>query len=32
VKKGDQNEEALRYAAQLSSDRDLVEEFVTYGV
>jgi hypothetical protein len=32
VKKGDQNEEALRYAARLSSDRDLVEAFVAYGM
>jgi hypothetical protein len=28
VKKGDQNEEALRDVAWLSSDWDLVEEFV----
>jgi hypothetical protein len=32
VKKGDKNEEALRDAARLSSDRDLVEEFVAYSV
>jgi hypothetical protein len=32
VKKGDRNEEALRYVARLSSDRDLVEEFVACGV
>jgi hypothetical protein len=32
VKKGDRNEEALRYATRLSSDRDLVEEFVACGV
>jgi hypothetical protein len=32
VKKGDQNEEALRDTARLSSDRDLVEEFVACGV
>jgi hypothetical protein len=32
VKKGDKNEEALHDAARLSSGRDLVEEFVAYGV
>jgi hypothetical protein len=32
VKKGDWDEEALRYVARLSSDRDLVEEFVACGV
>jgi hypothetical protein len=32
VKKGDRNKEAHRYAAPLSSDRDLVEEFVACGV
>jgi hypothetical protein len=32
VKKGDRNEEALRYAAQLSSSRDLVVEFVACGM
>ena len=28
----DEDEEALRYAARLSSRRDLVEEFIAYGV
>jgi hypothetical protein len=32
VKKGDKSEEALRHATRLSSSRDLVEEFVAYGV
>jgi hypothetical protein len=32
VKKRDKSEEALRHAAQLSNGRDLVEEFVSYGV
>jgi hypothetical protein len=32
VKKGDKNEEALWCAVRLSSGRDLVEEFVAYGV
>jgi hypothetical protein len=32
VKKGDKDEEVLRYAARLSSGRDLAEEFVSYGV
>jgi hypothetical protein len=32
VKKGGRNEETLRYTAQLSSGRDLVEEFVACGV
>jgi hypothetical protein len=32
VKKGDRDEEALRYAARLGSRRDLVEEFVACGV
>jgi hypothetical protein len=32
VKKGDKGEEALWYAAQMSSDRDLVEDFVAYYV
>jgi hypothetical protein len=32
VKKGDKNEEALRCTARFSSGRDLVEEFVAYGV
>jgi hypothetical protein len=32
VKKGDQNEEPLRDASQLSSGWDLVEEFVACGV
>jgi hypothetical protein len=32
VAKGDQDEEALRYAARLSSGHDLVEEFIACGV
>jgi hypothetical protein len=32
VKKGDKSEEALRHSTRLSSSRDLVEEFVAYGV
>jgi hypothetical protein len=32
VAEGDENEEALRCAARMSSRRDLVEEFVGYGV
>jgi hypothetical protein len=32
VAEEDQDEEALRYAARLSSGRDLVEEFIAYGV
>jgi hypothetical protein len=32
VKKGDRDEQALRYKARLSNDRDLVEEFVACGV
>jgi hypothetical protein len=30
--RGDEDEGALRYAARLSSGRDLVEEFISYGV
>jgi hypothetical protein len=32
VNKGDRGEEALRHVARMSSDRDLVEEFVACGV
>jgi hypothetical protein len=32
VKKGDADEVALDRASKLSSDRDLVEEFIPYGV
>jgi hypothetical protein len=32
VKKGDRDEEALRYVTRLNSSRDLVEEFIAYGV
>jgi hypothetical protein len=32
VKKGGRDEEALRYAARLSSGHDSVEEFIAYGV
>jgi hypothetical protein len=32
VAKDDEDEEALRYTARLSSGRDLVEEFIGYGV
>jgi hypothetical protein len=32
VAEKDEDEGALRYAARLSSGRDLVEEFIAYGV
>jgi hypothetical protein len=32
VAEDDEDEGALRYAARMSSERDLVEEFISYGV